>query len=183
MRLHNMRNFFTGAFAMLAFTFFPAACARHKDEPPKMSAGMTHAELAAKFPGDLGPGTIDASSYPRDIQKNYKVFLAACSACHCPARPLNSSITNASDWRRFVHRMHIKMDNRGYVLNPDDEKRIIEFLAFDSKVRKIDRKREFQAQQQALETIFQQVSQERNRLVEEETKRLARKDYDFVGVK
>ena len=180
MRPQNMRNFSIGA---VAAAFVLAACARHKDDTPKMNSGMTPAELAAKFPADLGPGTVDVSSYPQDIQKNYKVFLAVCSACHSPARPLNSPVSSATDWKRFVHRMHVKMENRGYILSPEDEKKIVEFLTYDSKIRKIGKKKEFEARREALEVIFQQVLQERNRLLEEETKRLARKDYDYFGVK
>lgn len=161
-----------------------AGCSRQSSqETGSTSQGMTWTELAARFPGDLGPGTVDVSGYPQGIQENYKFFLAVCSSCHGAARPLNAPISNASDWKRYVHRMHVKLENRGFLLSKEDEKRILKFLVHDSKARKIDRKQEFDAQQEALRTVYRQMEDERNKLIERETRNLPKKETPFVGVK
>ena len=161
-----------------------AGCAKEEPAPPGQNpASMSKVELSARFPYDLGPSTVDVSKYPKNIREEYKVFLAVCSACHTPARPLNSPMTSPADWTRFVHRMHVKSQDRGFSLDPEDEKKIVDFLVYDSRVRKIDRKREFNARQEALKTIYQQVTKERDRLTLEETKRLPKKETPYVGVK
>lgn len=175
-----MRLHFFGLLAILTFAL--ASCGKERRDEV-MNGGMTQAELAARFPADLGPGTVDISKYPENIRRDYKLFLSVCSACHTPARPLNSPVASRADWKRFVHRMHVKMDNRGYILDKADEVKIVEFLAYDSKVRKIDDKENFKRQQDALEIVFQQVLDERSRLIEEQTKRLPVKETPYVGVK
>lgn len=82
-----------------------------------------------------------------------------------------------------VQRMHVKMEGRGFVLCPPEEKKIVEFLVHDSKKRKIDKKAEFESQQESLKKLFDEVSKERERLILEETKRLPKKEYPYVGVK
>ena len=150
---------------------------------PPATPSMTPTELAAKFPYDLGPGTVDVSAYPREIQEDYKLFLAVCSGCHTSARPLNSPYAARSDWHRFIHRMHVKINDRGFTLDPNDEKKIEDFLAYDAKVRKIGHRAEFEAQQGALKTQFQEVVKERDRLIDEETRRLPKKETPYVGTK
>ncbi len=146
-------------------------------------SAMTSSELAAKFPSDLGFSTIDVSAYPRDIQEDYKIFLAVCSSCHTPARAINAPMTSEQDWKRYVHRMHVKIERRGYLLGKEDEEKIVAFLKYDSKIRKIDRKSEFASQQEALGVIFGQISKERERLSREEINRLPKKETPYVGVK
>ncbi len=170
--------------AWIVPALFMAACKNaEKQEVKKEEIGLTKVEMAAKFPYDLGQGTVDVSNYPENIRQDYRVFLAVCSVCHTTARPLNSPYTSRSDWKRFVHRMHIKMENRGISLDLTDEKRIVDFLTYDARVRKIGRKKEFESQQRTLDMIYPQVVQERNRLILEETRRLPKKETPYVGVK
>ena len=67
----------------------------HGGDAPAAS-GLSAAELerqkamAQPYPNDFGPGTVDVSSYPGDIQAGYKTFQAKCTVCHSAARPLNS---------------------------------------------------------------------------------------------
>jgi hypothetical protein len=79
--------------------------------------------------------------------------------------------------------MHVKFEDRGFVLDSNNERKIEEFLVYDSRVRKVNRQAEFQALQDVLKIQFQAVLKERDRLIAEETKRLPKKETPYVGVK
>lgn len=49
--------------------------------------------------------SVDVSSYPRDVQRAYRVFALRCSRCHTLARPLNARIDDPQHWIRYVRRM------------------------------------------------------------------------------
>ncbi|OGR84977.1 MAG: hypothetical protein A2901_06980 [Elusimicrobia bacterium RIFCSPLOWO2_01_FULL_54_10] len=111
------------------------------------------------YPNDMGPAEIDVSSYPNELKQNYKVFKFKCAACHTIARPINSQFLELSQdeqkkekaanpelfkdkklahvedkiWNRYVKRM---MTKPGCPVKGEDGKKIWEFLAYDSKVRK-----------------------------------------------
>jgi hypothetical protein len=84
---------------------------------------------------DSGPKTIDVSAYPPEMQKSYEVFAARCSKCHTLARPINSDYALPDEWSRYVKRM---MRKPGSGISPKDGKKIFEFLAYDSSIRKKD---------------------------------------------
>lgn len=90
-------------------------------------------ERLAQF--DAGPETIDVSSYPAEMQENYKVFTVRCAKCHSLSRPINSDYALPDEWSRYVKRM---MRKPGSGISPKEGKRIYEFLAYDSSVRKKD---------------------------------------------
>ena len=150
-----------------------------KPEPSK----FTQEQLAAKFPNDLGPAKVDVSGYPPKIQEGYKDFLSVCSSCHTTARPLNAPYKTAYDWGRFVHRMHVKIESRGAILDDELAKQIVDFLVYDSKVRKIGREKEFQAEQEKLKNLYAEVSKERERLMIRDTLQKPKKETPYVGVK
>lgn len=102
---------------------------------------------------DLGPTYIDVSGYPDEQKINYRLFLQRCSRCHTPARALHSPITARKEWAYYVGLMHTWSLKEW--LSVDDRRWITDFLAYDSKVRKIDRQMEFQADQQRLREIFE----------------------------
>ncbi len=132
-----------------------AAVASSATTPPSSTA-------SAEFANDLGPASIDVSSYPKDLQETYKnVFSVKCAACHTLARPINSEFVEIDDpaemaklkkqapqdfkdqfvldikrkiWSRYVHRMMYKP---GAGISGRDGKRIWEFLVWDSKYRKL----------------------------------------------
>lgn len=111
------------------------------------------------YPNDMGPAELDVDAYPKPIREGYKLMVFKCAACHTPARPLNSQfleltaeeeeafkkehpaiykdkrIVHIEDkiWNRYVKRM---MTKPGCPVKGDDGKKIWEFLAYDSKVRK-----------------------------------------------
>ena len=88
-------------------------------------------EKLAQF--DKGPSSIDVSSYPGGIQKNYSVFREKCALCHTLARPINCEFVLPDEWSRYIKRM---MHKPGSMISPGQAKKIYEFLAFDSSVRK-----------------------------------------------
>jgi hypothetical protein len=84
------------------------------------------------LPQDKGPNQINVSSYPPDLQKDYKTFTDKCSKCHTIARPINTSMTRA-EWERYVKRMMHK-PNSG--IGDAQGKAIFDFLAYDQENRK-----------------------------------------------
>lgn len=88
-------------------------------------------EQLAQF--DKGPTSIDVSAYPAGLKENYQVFHQKCSACHTLARPINCVFVLPDEWSRYIKRM---MHKPGSNISPTQAKRIYEFLAYDSSVRK-----------------------------------------------
>jgi hypothetical protein len=135
----------------------------------------TQEQLEARFPYDLGSAVIDVSGYPQEQRENYKVFERACSQCHSLARPINAPILTREDWRRFVRRMHLKTAAKaGVRLGKEDAKAIVDFLAYDSKIRKLEGKAVFEARQKELQGLFGEVQKERRRLKREADNKKAR---------
>lgn len=82
---------------------------------------------------EKGPATIDVSKYPQGIQDNYEVFTQKCSQCHKLSRPINSDYALPDEWSRYIKRM---MNKPGSGISSAEGKKIYEFLAYDSSVRK-----------------------------------------------
>lgn len=82
---------------------------------------------------EKGPATVDVSKYPDGIKENYEVFTAKCSQCHKLSRPINSDYALPDEWSRYIKRM---MNKPGSGISNADGKKIYEFLAYDSSVRK-----------------------------------------------
>lgn len=174
----------TKTLILTAILVVAASAGRHfyaeeaKKDSPQPAAAQT-----AKYPYDLGNATVDVSAYPPEIQKNYKTFLAVCSSCHTAARPLNAPLINADDWHRYVRRMHNRMDSRGVNLEAKTAKQVVDFLVYDSKIRKIDGKAAFEAEQKRLQELFEEVTREREKMIAEETLKLPKKELPYMGVK
>ena len=88
-------------------------------------------EQLAQF--DKGPSSIDVSVYPAGLQENYPIFRQKCSVCHTLARPINCQFALPDEWSRYIKRM---MHKPGSNISPSQAKKIYEFLAYDSSVRK-----------------------------------------------
>ena len=91
------------------------------------------------LPQDKGPDKLNVSAYPKDIQKDYKIFREKCEQCHTLARPLNTSMSRDA-WERYVKRMMHK-PNSG--ISPEQGKKIFEFLVYDQENRKDKNPKEF----------------------------------------
>ena len=111
----------------LAIAAAAALVARAADEP-------LDAETKARIERfEKGPATIDVSKYPDGIKENYEVFSTKCSQCHKLSRPINSDYAVPEDWSRYIKRM---MRKPGSGISAGDGKKIFDFLAYDSSVRK-----------------------------------------------
>lgn len=82
---------------------------------------------------EKGPATVDVSKYPDAIKEGYEVFSQKCTQCHKLSRPINSDYALPEEWSRYVKRM---MRKPGSGIGAGDGKKIFEFLAYDSSVRK-----------------------------------------------
>ncbi len=82
---------------------------------------------------EKGPATIDVSKYPDGVKENYEVFSTKCSQCHKLSRPINSDYALPEEWSRYIKRM---MHKPGSGISAGDGKKIFDFLAYDSSVRK-----------------------------------------------
>jgi len=97
---------------------------RAQDEPPVDPRILAY---------DKGPATIDVSKYPANIQADYKVFTVKCKKCHTLARPINCELALDSEWEAYLKRM---MRKAGTFISPDEGKKVYEFLAYDTRIRK-----------------------------------------------
>jgi cytochrome c5 len=111
----------------LAIAAGAALIARAADEP-------LDAETKARVERfEKGPATVDVSKYPDGVKENYEVFSTKCSQCHKLSRPINSDYALPEEWSRYIKRM---MHKPGSGISAGDGKRIYDFLAYDSSVRK-----------------------------------------------
>ncbi len=125
---------------------------------------FTPEQLEARFHYDLGPAVIDVSSYPEAQRGNYATFLRTCSHCHTPARAINSPYVGRADWRRFIKRMHLKSKDRyGAGFYKVEAEAVLDFLAYDAKLRKVDGKASFAEQDQERKALFALIKAERKR--------------------
>lgn len=125
---------------------------------------LTDAQLGARFYYDLGPAEVDVTAYPEAQKAGYAVFAKTCSQCHTLARPINSPIVSRKDWKRYVARMHQRAKVRPAAkLGKEQAAVIVDFLAYDSKVRKVDRKAAFEAAAGEQRALFARVREERSR--------------------
>jgi hypothetical protein len=125
---------------------------------------FTDKQLAADFPFDLGADSIDVTGYPKAQQENYAVFSSVCSRCHTLARPINSPFSTRADWRRFIERMHVRSKIQSdKTFTKEQAKTVVDFLAYDSQIRKIQKKAAFDAETERLKKLFAEVRAERSR--------------------
>jgi hypothetical protein len=126
---------------------------------------FTDKQLAAQFYFDLGSDSIDVSGYPKAQQENYAVFTQVCSRCHTLARPINSPLTTREDWRRFIKRMHVRSKiTTDKTFTKEQAKSVIDFLAYDSNIRKIVHKAAFDAETERLKKLYADVRAESSRV-------------------
>jgi hypothetical protein len=136
---------------------------------------FTDKQREAQLSFDLGADSVDVSGYPKAQQDNYAVFASVCSRCHTLARPINSPLVSRVDWRRFIQRMHVRSKiQTDMTFTKEQAKSIVEFLVYDSNIRKIARKTEFEAETRRLKTLFVEVRAERSRLQSESDARKAK---------
>jgi len=123
-------------------------------------------DLSVPFYYDLGPDSIDVSKYPERRGEQYKIFVRRCSACHTLARSINSTMRSREEWSYYVHRMRIMdLSEKEHHLRRVELKDVVDFLVYDSRIRKIKRGKEFVENDQRLRDKFHALHEERVRLL------------------
>jgi hypothetical protein len=72
-------------------------------------------------------GTDDVSSYPPEVQQEYRIFADKCTHCHDLSRPLSAKYSTQAQWRAVVARMAGKS---GAAISPRDQAVITHFLVY-----------------------------------------------------
>lgn len=91
-------------------------------------AGSTRAQ----FGGHPEENKVNVSSYPAEIQSDYKVFINKCSECHSLARTLNQS-RSAKGWTEEVQKMRAMASSH---IDTREADQIANFLVYDESHRK-----------------------------------------------
>ncbi len=113
---------------------------------------------------DLGPDSIDVSAYPKAKRDEYAVFTHVCSQCHTLSRPINAPVITRRDWSHFIKRMHGRTRlTAGAKITPVEARQVLDFLVFDARVRKVERRGAFLAQAKRLKEEFVQAKAENAR--------------------
>lgn len=110
---------------------------------------------AALFHSDLGPDTVDVSSYPAARRRDYEVYARTCSRCHSLARSINAPYASRAWWEFYIARMRVRAGFHGEKLDGDDIQAVLDFLEHDGAARKLGRPEEFEAQQRVLRRRFE----------------------------
>jgi hypothetical protein len=96
------------------------------------------------FYSDLGPEEIDVSSYPDDQRRNYAVFVWACSRCHGLARSINAPYVSRGWWEFYMTNMRLRGRVAGRPFSREETKAVLDFLDYDSRVRKVEKAAAFE---------------------------------------
>src|SRR5271170_6222163 len=92
---------------------------------------FTDQELKSLFYADVGPDSVNVSSYPKQQQEEYVVFQKSCSQCHTLARAINSPTVSRQAWEYYVLKMRMWMEPSHHSRYTREEaQKIIDFLAY-----------------------------------------------------
>ena len=89
--------------------------------------------LNAQYDQNAAPPKIDISSYPPEIQRDYKVFNQKCSECHSTASSLKLSMS-PRQWKYWVGQMEAMPSSH---INNKEASEILVFLNYDETHRKV----------------------------------------------
>ncbi len=93
---------------------------------------LSSAVATAQFGFGSATERVDVSSYPAEIQHNYKVFANKCSECHGLSSTLKQSRSEAG-WAEAVHRMQAMPSAH---INGQEADEIVKFITYDEEHRK-----------------------------------------------
>lgn len=108
----------------------------------------------AVYPADLGEETVDVSDYPLQIRADYRVYARVCSQCHTLARANYSPHDSRARWTLHLTRMRALAAWRGSRLYRQESRAVLDFLDYDSRVRRRERRREFEQTIEELQRRF-----------------------------
>jgi mono/diheme cytochrome c family protein len=93
-----------------------------------VTIALTVTAARAQFTQDKG-SNIDVSSYPAEVQNDYKVYRSRCSSCHslgAVTRTLRAAPAQQQFWIDKMHAMP------GTDFSDEDAKHILNFLSYDA---------------------------------------------------
>ena len=125
-----------------------------------------HSPREALFYSDLGPETIDVSAYPAAQRENYAVYSRACSRCHTLARSINAPYASRGWWEFYMTNMRLRGSIAQKPFSKEEVKAVLEFLEYDSRLRKVERSAEFEASTRELRRRFDRLVDERMRALQ-----------------
>lgn len=114
------------------------------------------------FYSDLGPDSIDVSGYPTQQRHNYSIYARTCSRCHSLSRSLHAPTVGRGAWAYYVMSMRVRafMSRKAWV-EPHETQAILDFLEYDSRLRKVEKAAEFQASTDELVRAYDGIVKER----------------------
>lgn len=115
----------------------------------------------ALYDSDLGPETVDVSSYPMQQRYNYRVYASACSRCHGLARSINSPLASRTWWEFYVASMRARGSLSGRPISAQERRAVLDFLEYDGRERKQRRAEEFERLRAELRRRFDALMDER----------------------
>ncbi|MFI5360919.1 MAG: hypothetical protein ACHQ49_03020 [Elusimicrobiota bacterium] len=125
-------------------------------EPPKVSSAPASAQSPEfMYYSDLGPDEIDVSAYPGRQRLNYAVYVRACSRCHGLARSINAPYASRGWWEFYMTSMRMRGLVEGRPFSKEEVKSVLDFLEYDSLVRKIRRAPAFEKSTEELKRRFE----------------------------
>jgi hypothetical protein len=113
------------------------------------------------FYSDLGPNQIDVSTYPSEQRQNYAVYARACSRCHGLARSINAPYTSRGWWEFYMTGMRMRGRVAGRPFSREEIKAVLDFLEYDSRVRKVEHAAAFDKSTEELKRRFDAVVDQR----------------------
>lgn len=136
-----------------------------------------------RFASDLGPAVLDVTHYTPARQEDYRLLVEKCAHCHTLARVINAPITDAATWTRYVSRMHGRAQRRDGrpLVSAVEARRLVSFLAFDSRERKTRHAEAWAAFQADLQMKFEQERADRESQRRRASALSARESAPYVG--
>ena len=113
------------------------------------------------FYSDLGPETIDVSAYPSQQRENYAVYARACSRCHSLARSINAPYVARGWWEFYMTNMRLRGSLAGRPFSKEETKAVLDFLDYDSRVRKVEHAADFEKSTGELKRRFDEYVDKR----------------------
>jgi hypothetical protein len=140
--------------ALMAAGLFALAAGRQSVSTTTVSGPSLQERRDVLYYSDLGPDEIDVSSYPAEQRANYSVFARACARCHGLARSINAPYTSRGWWDFYITGMRMRGRVAGRPFSRDEIKAVLDFLEYDSRVRKIEHAAEFEESTAELKRRF-----------------------------
>jgi hypothetical protein len=130
-------------------------CAERVSDRDRMR-GMIISMSGTWYYYDLGPNEIAVSSYPPEQRAHYKTFVRICSECHKLSRAINSPESNPVYWKDYIDKMNTYNNyTSDKAWNDKDMTDVYNFMVYDSQIRKIKHKKEFDAKTVELQRRYE----------------------------